>query len=470
MKAANSQSPKGPKRKVRISQRAWILLIVVVSVIALICVWLFRPQPSMSEKLSLTTLDKLTLSDLADPPRASFENKTQVQDYTLYGTSLVFYDQDYEPLESDGYFGRNVMLRNIKTGEEISETFTGGADGGINLQTIPEGVYEIYLADGYTYKRAFMSDFYRSSPFITYRDDKQVKSVELAASNVFLEKFGIETDENYLFLTVTESLPHADVYDVVIDPSGYLIASNGQEMPWYTGDDFDEAQKSWEFAQKIAAYLESAGLKVMISRNETQASSYAGAYSRTEAAYDSQAKLFLSLTMVDDPASRPFFISSPFTNGKLGNELSSTLREDGIELYTPVSVSQLNDGNSYDQLAVDEEGSLLPYSLQPALRETGGRVTSAGGYTGWGANAIYGQAAGMESVIFCYASSENADSRSYFLEHEDAMARDLAQGILNSTGIQTPLDAHALQASQIEEPDVPSLVSQSSQDDSILAE
>lgn len=436
---ASSQRDRKKKRKVRLTQKAWILIAACSAALCVLLAWLLKPRPSMTEKMSLTTLDSLTIADLHKMPQSSYEEKTQVKDFSFYGDSLVLYDRPYEPLESDGYFGRNIMLKNIATGEELTWTFSGGADTGLSLQDVPVGVYEIYLADGYAFKRAYMDEFYRSEPYYTIRNDKKVNSIELSANNVFLDKFGIESDENYLYLTVTESLPIARVSDVVIDPSGYLLDSNGTAQEWYSADGFDEAEQSERLAHLVASYLEGAGLKVTFSRTDQTWSGYAGVGSRTETAYDSQAKIFLNLTMSDSQASRPFFISSPFTNGRLGNAISSALTQNGIELYTPVSVTQLNAGNSYDQLAVKEDGSLLPFSLQPALRETGGYVTSAGQYSGWGANSAYSKARGMNALIFCYASGQNPESIEYFKEHEETIARSIAQGILNLNSVEITL-------------------------------
>lgn len=435
---------KNRKRKRRLTRKGKIALTVAVLVIVLCISLLFMRQPSVAERLSLTYLDSLTLSDLNSKPQESYADKTRVGDYTIYGTSLVFYDQTYSPLETDGYFGRNVKLVNIKTGEEITTTFTGGGDSGIDLQNLPAGVYEVYLTNGYTYARAYSDEEMHSSPLITMRNDKKVCSVQVDASKDYLDKFSIDTDENYIFLTVTESLPIVKVTDVVIDPSGYLVDPNGMPLEWYSEGSFDESEHSWEFAQRIARYLESAGLRVTFSRDKEELKGYAGENSRAGIGYSSQAKIFLSLTMSDAEQPYPYMISSPFTNGVLGNSISSALLSDGILLSTPVVSSQLNIGNTYDQLTVDEAYELEPYSLFPALRETGGRLTSAGQSEQWKANEMFSQSYGMNSLVFCYASSQNEASRTYFLENEDTLARGIAQGILNACGYSITLDENSI--------------------------
>lgn len=430
---------KKSKQHVRLTQRAWIVLIIAVSIITLACVYLFRPQPSIAEKLSLTYLDSLTLADLQQPPEAQFENKAKVEDMTIYGTSLVFYDQPYSPLDTDGYFGRNARLRNIKTGEEIDCTFSGGADSGIDLQNIPAGVYEIYLTNGYTYSRAYMDTQFSSDPWISMRNNRKVRSIRVDADADYLEKFGINSDENYMYLTVTETLPIVRITDVVIDPSGYLEDQNGLQLEWFSQDGFDESEQSYAFGEKIAKWLEDAGLRVTFSREKDEYKSYAGQDSRAGIGYEAQSKIFLSLALSDGNEPRPLFISSPLVNGTLGNTISSELTEHGIELYTPTTVSQLNEGNSYDQFSVDENYELEPYSLQPSIRETGGKATQAGKNKSWQANSAYSDSYGMNSLLFLYASAGDAGSREYFLEHEDEMAKAIAQGILTCCDYQTDL-------------------------------
>lgn len=93
---------------------------------------------------------------------------------------------------------------------------------------------------------------------------------------------------------------------------------------------------------------------------------------------------------------------------------------------------------------MDEAYELEPYSLFPALRETGGRLTSAGQSEQWKANEMFSQSYGMNSLVFCYASSQNEASRTYFLENEDTLARGIAQGILNACGYSITLDENSI--------------------------
>lgn len=435
----NGSDPNNkPKKKRRLTMRAKVAL-VLAAMVALSLLAVLPERQTVHEQMARTTLDELTLSDLPAIPAAEFTDSARVDDYTIYGTSLVLYESAYQPLGRDVYFGRNVMLRNLATGTETRMAFTGGADGGIDLQDLPEGVYEVYVYDGYTPKRAYMNETFEAQPFITVRDDKHVKSIEMTADKDYLEKFGVQSDQNYLFLTVTETLPIAQVADVVIDPFDVLVQENGNVVEGWSSDSFSEAQASWDLARRMATYLENAGLRVVFSHEENTPAGYLGVDSRTGVAYVSQAKYFITLEMSDGDEARPFVMSSPFVNGLLGNDIVSALAANGIELEVRSTLDQLNPGNSYDLLSTDEEYQYTQFSLQPALRETGGKTTSAGLLDAWSSNSRYSEANGLNAVLFFYASAENPDSIAYYQEHVDAMARGLAQGVLRAASLDPAL-------------------------------
>ncbi len=447
MRKISQQKPKTekknpdntPKKSVNKSRRkltpiGWLLVALAVAVCTGIGIEVLR-KPSMKEQLSRTYLDELKITNLNARPASSYEDSVEVQDYSIYGTSLLFYSTPYTPFETDAFFGRNAVLKNIETGENVSTTFSGGADSGFDLQTLDPGVYEVYLSDGYTPKRAYMENWMQTVPITLFRDNKKTRSVQINADSEYLSQFNIHSDKNYLYVTVTETLPMAKVTDVVLDPSGLQVDSSGYLLEDFSEEGFDENQQSWQLAQRVKVYLESAGLKVTISRAENVQSGYLGTSSRTAVGYNEQAKVFVSLAMSTADVSRPYVVSDPFTNGRLGNQICYALAKDGIELYRASLLAELNPGNSYDTYSVNEEYAYEPYSLLPQLRETGGKITSAGKASAWTANASFSDSYGMDAVVVYYASADNADSRGYYLEHREEIAKGIAQGIVAYAGI-----------------------------------
>ncbi|MBF0580085.1 hypothetical protein IM774_09925 [Erysipelotrichaceae bacterium RD49] len=418
-----------------------LVFVLVVTLAALL------PQ-ALAPKRSLTYLDEIKISDLTELPPSSFEDNVEVKDMTIYGNSLVFYDNEFTPMETDGFFGRNVTLRNIQDGSTISTAFSGGADAGIDLQTLPQGVYEVYLSDGYKPKRAYTQEAVLEDTFITMRDNGKVKKIQIASNPYYLDRYNIQMDKPYLFVAVTQSDPLETVADVCIDPS--TLAWPSDETTFEDAiDGFSETQQAWALAEKIKANLESTGLKVIYAHQKSAPSTYVGADSSIGAGYRAQAKIFLSLSMFTQDFARPYVLSSPFTNGKLGNEIVTCLNQNGVELENISTLTQLNSGNGYDLFQYDETYTYTQLTQTPAIRESGGKVTTAGKADGFEANSQYTDAYGMNGVLFCFASTENAESRTYFLEHIDAIATGISQGILNYAQISTPIDLSRLSAQQV---------------------
>lgn len=431
--SAKSTAARSSKKRRRytLSAKGWIVLTAAAAVL-LLCLYSWQSRPDAIDRLSLTYLDNLNRESLAYEIPASYEQQAPVSDAVIYGESLVLYKNAYDPQNNDPYYGHIVMLKNLETGSQTTTTLTGGADGGIDLGAVEPGVYEIYIYDDYTLKRAVMDQAWTSEVFTTMRRNKEVNRIQIDAGSDYLQKFGIDQDADYLYLTVSSSLPKVKIADVMIDPSGLIPTGyEGEEPdPGYTGD-WVEASESYSLALRIQELLEQSGLRCALSRSEADAAGYAGSEGRAAKGYDSQAKIFLSLTMDDQETDRPYLLSSPFSNGALANQIAWDLSGKGIELATVSSLPQLNPGTGYDGLLMNADYSASPFSFQAALRETGGKTTSAGALEGWQLNSPYSQQPGMNGVIFCYASSQSAASRQYYLEHKEEIAQGIAQGILD---------------------------------------
>ena len=418
-----------PKHKLTSSGMIALAMVICFAAVGL---FVYFTKPNAIDKLSLTYLDNLSSSSLAYDLQDSFEDSYKIRDFTIYGESLGLYENSYESEDRDGLYGKNVMLKNLETGQERMFNFGGGIDGGVDLGMLDPGVYEVYVYDNYTQKRVYCSQPIESEVFTTVRRDKEVNDIILTANKDYLEKFGVEMDRNYLFLTVTDSLPRVKVVDVMIDPSGLVSYMNGPGVAeGYVSDVINEAQASYSLAEKIQQYLQDAGLKVEISRGEDQDLGYYGAGSRIGLGYQKQAKVFLGLTMTDSEEVFPYLLTSPLTNGSLANAMAYKLHQNGVELANVTNASYLDSGAALDQTVVDEKGQLTRWSATPQIRETGGKATFAGTNDSWKANSGFAQSNGMYGVVMCYATTVSADSQMYFLDHEDAIAKSLAEGILD---------------------------------------
>lgn len=428
----NENKIDGKSVKKLFTLRRTIVLVLVIAAM-LIGAFVYSSRPTEIDKLTENYVDTLKPSIVRENVPATFKDVYKAADSTFYGETLSMfgnaYDSDSDTM--DPFMGKPLVLHNIETGKEYNFTFSGSADNAIPLGQLDEGVYEIYIYDQYTKKRVYFDKKTETEPFYTMRRNGKVKSITLEADQDLFRKYNTELDKNYAFLVVKDTIPKSNVIDVIIDPSGNLLNVWSQELETgYVSDTIKEADASLELAEKVKSELEKYGLKVIIDRDAHSTPGYYGADGRVGQGYDHQAKVFLSLSMCDlDAVSRPFFMVSPLTNASLANEMAFVMNENGIQLdYPYTSTDLLASGVVFDTQIVDNEYNVTNYTLEPALRESGGKVTFAGQYNQIG-NAEYSDRFGMYGVIFDYANVNSQDSINYFNENKDTIARSLAQGI-----------------------------------------
>ncbi len=566
-----TQKQSGPVRKRRLSPYGWALLVILAAALTVGTYWWFN-RPGPIDKLDLTVLETSDRKAVQEGVHTEFsENEVYpVQDYAILGETLTLYQNPYDPIVTDPTLGKNITLRNILTGEELSYTFGGGGDLGIQTGNLPEGVYEIYLYDQYDKKRVYFDEKVLSDPLETMRRDKSVKSVVLDADRDILSDYDITLDRNYAFLVVTDQVPRVKTVDVVLDPGGnlyneltgvtdtgtqYKDSSESQlamelvdvvldpggnlynELTGVTDTgtqykDSSESQLAMELADLVAARLEAAGLKVAYTRQGDDIAGYYGDAGRAAAGYSRQGKVFLSLVMTEDEntarpwlltsprqgddiagyygdagraaagysrqgkvflslvmtedenTARPWLLTSPFVSGSLPSNMAYALRQAGIELRS-VNATAPDEAVAYDTQQQNEDWSYNQFSMTPAIRETGGKITWAGqsgvitgnqmyqdaagmypvqfvfgnaenedsmeyylttgGKITWAGqsgvitgNQMYQDAAGMYPVQFVFGNAENEDSMEYYLTHKEQIADGLAAGILEYYGIEPP--------------------------------
>ena len=410
--------------------RIWIGIVVVCSVF-FVALFLFMSRPSELERLDADYLDVVDKKVINNNVKESYKDVYELSDYSIYGESLNLYQKKYNGLKVDDTLGKIVVLNNLKTEEEITVTFSGGIDAGIPLGQLEEGFYEIYMYDHYTKKRLYFDDVVHSENFSTLRREGKVKNIRLNADKDMFED--ISMDRNYAFLTVVESIPKVKVNDVIINPGGnvYNNALNGVEVG-AVSNLASEPQEMSELAELVKKYLEQAGLRVKIARQPDESLSYYGQAGRVSQGYESQAKVYLNLAMIEDnDVTRPFIKASPHTSAFLANEISYTFQKQNIEMENIVTNTALEWGVLYDEMFYDEKGKPTEHETQPGLRETGGKGTYAGTLDFAKENSKYKNNYGMESVIVYVANVQSKDSLEYYHKRQEMFAKKIADGILS---------------------------------------
>ncbi len=121
------------------------------------------------------------------------------------------------------------------------------------------------------------------------------------------------------------------------------------------------------------------------------------------------------------------------------------MEKDGVELDYPYSSSDLlNSGVIFDSLLTNDQYELTNYSIDPALRESGGKATYAGQLNELG-NQRYANAYGMNAVVLVYANIQNQDSINYFKQNKDLIVRSFVQGIASYYDLKEEQDETATQ-------------------------
>lgn len=423
---------KKVKNKKKINVKVWIVVVLVIAAL-LIGLFAFTQKTNQLDKITQDYVETLSSSTVRNNVRPSFEDTYEAKDYTFYGETLSLFGNDYnsEDEELDPFMGKALVLHNIETGKEYNFTFSGNADGAIPLGQLDEGVYEIYVYDQYIKKRVYFDKPVVSDPFVSMRRGGQVKNIVLEADQDIFDSYHVDLDKNYAFLVIKDTIPQSEIVDVVIDPSGNVFNELTQEIELGSSNDqINETAASYELALKVKSELEKYGLKVLISRDDQSTPSYYGENGRVGIGYEHQAKIFLNLSMCDEEnITRPFFIVSPLTNASLANEMAFIMTQNGIELDYPYTTTDLlASGVVYDNLLTDNDYNITNFSINPAIRESGGKATYTGQYNQVG-NGVYSENYGMYGVMFVYANIANSDSISYYQSNQDTMAASLAQGI-----------------------------------------
>ena len=213
-------------------------------------------------------------------------NKVDVDTFTIYGKYLNI--KGNLPVEDGTY---KVTLKNDK--EEITfpiETednkFSTNKyiNDGINLEKLKQGSYLLLLCDDKETKTC-----YHLVNKTEYHDNKYYTMTRNNTNNLITFNEMTYSNHNYWEVSIKNEKAPSDVYDVVIDPGHGGVdtgAGNGK---------YNESTFTLDYAKSLKESLEKEGLKVKMTREEDVQIDHYGEGSRTGIAYESNAKLYLSI-------------------------------------------------------------------------------------------------------------------------------------------------------------------------------
>ena len=419
------------RRKRKYNSRFIILCVAILAVTAILGYLVF--EDVLHVGFINPYLDGLDRNTVRENVKEKYADSFEAKDYTVYGEELSFYSGKYGPKTFRSMQGMMVLLRNIETQEEITYTLSAGIDVGVSLHSLRTGVYEIYVYDHFIEKRLYFEKEINSDTFTSVARAGLINEVTLQASSDFLSDFGIKSDKNYAYLTVKNTKQPEDVYDVIIDPSGFETNEWTGVDPGYEDEKISEGKASYELALMIQEKLEAAGLKVKLTRGEDEAINYYGDVSRVSRGYTARGKVFLSLTLYLDAQNlyRPMIQVSPYSDGMLANRIAKTMTANGLEMAYITNAEDLERGVLYASFIKNDKEKNTRFDAYPPIREAGGKATFAGQYEGYEENAKWSDFYGMYSILFEYANIANPDSIDYYLANKEAIADSIVEAILD---------------------------------------
>ena len=233
----------------------------------------------------------------------------------------------------------------------------------------------------------------------------------------FCEKEHKKEKYKFLMISKVESTLPDEIYDIVID-AGHGGTDKGEKS-----GEYNEANITLEYAIEMAKYLEDRGLKVKLTRDEQNTSSYTATNmydinGRISIACESNAKYMISLHINNDSQKTSGFeIYAPSrSNLDLANLIAKNIKENTSIDYSTNESYKRNNGvyvKNFNKQVIEqytktaEERGYEPYPLDNqtpylyTIREVGGIATNAyvdGRNTSFGANKYYKSNIGIE----CY--------------------------------------------------------------------
>ena len=421
------------KRRRKLRKVKWKSVAVLV-VACILVVYLFTNLIGMLFGNSKTDPNAFTACKLSNTklqkklgPK-TYEGSMAMQDFVFYGEGLTLYSEPYTLDSRNSFEGKTMTLVNVCTGDEIEiSKVDSSLDGQIQLGELPVGLYEVYIKENLLMKRVFTPEKITGNNSIyTVTRNKSNNKVEVIADAALLNnKDSTENvlDKNYVFINVTKQPLPKDVYDVVINP-GPITVDNKVDVK--VGDLSAQAEM-YRLANKIKEGLEKEGLKVLISRNETEILSTYGKEGTLVKGYQGQAKYFISLIMYNANSS---------TKGMTITHSSYTSDVLAKEIYNAVvdQTSLSGKNQSYDVVSSTPIGL---YDTDVEIREAGGRALAAATYSDRSKdNDFATNAHGMNAISIEVFNANNVVDIEIWKTEFDKIATQVSYGFLKYLGIK----------------------------------
>lgn len=359
-----------------------------------------------------------------------------VRDYGVYGESLSLYENAYTYTSVDPMIGRTLTLTNLcDSKQENTFLLSAELDMRILMESLSDGFYEIdVLADLKHY--ALVSEGIINDSFSTVSKDGKVKQVTVHAD---ASLFDLDDDKvlskNYVFLEVKTVDATANEFDIIIDPNGGSLLSNGNIDLGSQHNGLVEMDEMYTAAEGIKAILESYGLRVHVARDNTTPKNIYGAEGRISDAYKYNAKYYIQLSFETSGSSMDKGIMSLYSS-YASNRFSTNIVK-SLTSKTTLQTTPYNDGSNMN--GVYQTGKSAGYDYNDLVRETGGKFTGAG-YAESYFNGIHDFAKdsrrSMYGITLLYGYMTDSKDFEVWNNEKEAIIKATAEGILAQLNIK----------------------------------
>lgn len=356
------------------------------------------------------------------------QNKeAEVVEFFTYGTSLNFSCRIFG-VEKDNYESARLILIDEDNNESEYKVFSHFEDNNmiittsnyindaINLEKLETGKYNIVVrlkvnnSSNHKYYLLKNTSKHQGIEYYTISNNKKVTVEEVNAE-------ANKIKHTYLKLNVENAEKPANVYDVVID------AGHGGDDPGVTAEGYSEADITLDYANLLKEKLEEKGLKVKLTRDNSNTDSYKekDTYSengRITTACASNAKFMISLHV--NNGNKDFTGLEIFcpckSNLNFAKQLAESITTNTSMEFSNTGKYKVADGvyvRNFSQTEIDtyaktaERNGYDNYNLNLdtpflyTIREVGGIATNAfvdGRNKNYSANRYYNSNQGIE----CY--------------------------------------------------------------------
>ena len=372
------------------------------------------------------------------------ENTININSFTIYGKYLNFKGELPQDVGSyDLVFKNNdeeIIVKSFtdtfKTNEYIND--------GINLEKLKTGNYIMLLHEKTNDK------YYNLINKTQYHDNTYYTITKNKKNNLITFKEETYNTSNYWTINIKEEKLPSDVYDIVIDAGHGGVdtgAGNGK---------YNESTFTLDYAKSLKTALEEEGFKVKLTREEDIGIEHYGEGSRTGLAYETKAKLYLSIHLNSSGATNQKGVEIYRAYGA-NNDYAKILADNIVKntgtTYSNNPQNKILDGvymrvySPENIKALIKEAKTLgyePYNFTDHetyyyfIRETGGIITHAfsdGRNTKYKANIYRNYNQGTEAYLCELGYISQSDDLKNIINNKDSYIKALKLSVIEYADI-----------------------------------